>query len=109
MTLQTFTPPIAPSSLRKQPKIRILSADFGDGYTQKTRDGMNHIRNVFEVAWDALTADQAKAIVDFFELHGGDTAFLYQGTKFTCEVWNDTIGRGGIHTLSATFEQSFAL
>lgn len=107
MTLQTFTPPIAPSSTKKRPKLRLLKAEFGDGYTQTTRDGMNHQRNVIDLTWEVLTPAQADAITAFFEEHGGDTPFLYNGTKFTCEVWEDSTGRGGFRTITATFEQSF--
>ena len=109
MTLQTFTPPIDPSSIRKAPKLKLKTASFGDGYSQTVRDGLNHIRNVLELSWEALTAAQAKQITDFFELHGGDEAFLFEGLKFTCATWNDDIGRAGIHSISATFEQNFAL
>lgn len=109
MTLQTFNPPIPPSSLKKRPRLKLLKADFGDGYTQTARDGMNHNRTIIDLTWDVLAPAQARAIVSFFEQHGGDQAFLYNGTRFTCEVWDDTTGRGGLHSLTATFEQSFAL
>lgn len=109
MTLQTFTPPIPPSSTRKKPKLKLLRADFGDGYSQVTPAGLNHNRTILELSWEVLTADQANVITSFLETHGGTDPFLYQGTKFTCEVWEDAIGRAGLHSISATFEQSFAL
>jgi phage-related protein len=109
MTIQTFTPPIPPSSIRKRPKLKLLRADFGDGYQQIARDGLNHIQSVLELTWDVLTAAQAKAITDFFELHGGDKAFTYEATKFTCATWEDNTGRAGLHSIIGTFEQSFAL
>jgi len=52
MTLQTFTPPIQPSvGATNKPKVKILKADFGDGYTQAAADGTNNIRAEFSLTW----------------------------------------------------------
>jgi phage-related protein len=109
MPLQTFTPPVPPTSLKKRPKLSILTASFGDGYTQKTADGMNHNRTILELTWETLIPAHADAIASFFEAHKGTDAFLYNGTKFTCDTWQDDTWRGGFRTITATFEESFNL
>jgi len=116
MALETFVPPIPPSpGTRARPKVRLLKAEFGDGYTQTTRDGINHIRKTLELEWETLTPAQAKQITDFLERHGGDIPFYYTPSnetvpiKWTCEEWEDTRGQGGLRTVTCTFEQSFSL
>jgi len=116
MTLQTFTPARAPApGTSRKPKIKLLTAEFGDGYTQETRDGMNHIRRTLTLTWDTLTPSQADDLSDFFVEHGGDTPFWYTPSnestpvKWTCKDWSDTAEKQGFRTFRATFEQSFSL
>lgn len=116
MTIQTFTPPIKPSpgSTRK-PELKLLKSEFGDGYTQTARDGLNHKRDVLEIQWDYLTAEQADQIIAFFEAHGGDTPFLYippakaQPVRFTCADWEETYNVRTLRSVKATFRQDFNL
>lgn len=116
MTLPTFTPPVAPSpgTARRQ-EIALLKAPFGDGYSQTARDGINHVRKVYDVKWDVLTQGQAAAITAFLEARGGNEAFLYRlpftpaVLKFTCEEWNQTDAAAGLCSLTATFRQTFNL
>src|SRR5690606_29261995 len=43
--IPTFDPPFAPSpGAQNKPEIKILQAEFGDGYSQPTPNGLNHIR-----------------------------------------------------------------
>jgi phage-related protein len=77
MALAVFNPPIPPSSVRKRPEVRVLTASFGDGYQQKVADGLNNVRKVFALEWEVLTPAQADAIVTFLESHGGYKPFLY--------------------------------
>lgn len=111
--LNTFSPPIDPSSGTKtKPVLKLKEADFGDGYTQTTRDGLNWIRLVTTLQWDILTQAQADAIEAFFMNQGGDTPFYYtlRGDivrKWTCKDWDRT--RGEVNKVSATIRQDFSL
>jgi phage-related protein len=114
MALQTFIPPLPPSEgTSVTQKLKLLKAEFGDGYTQITRDGINHIRKSIRLTWDLLHPDDAAIITDFLTFHGGDTPFFYTPSdeltpiKWTCSDWSDTRGQGGYRAISATFEQSF--
>lgn len=116
MALQTFSPPIPPSpGTTAKPKLKLLKAEFGDGYTQSARDGLNHIRKTLSLEWEILLPDQAKQITDFFELQGGDIPFYYTPSdettpiKWTCEEWDDKRTDGGLRNVTCTFEQSFSL
>jgi phage-related protein len=104
-----FVPPIDPSSIRKRFKLKLLKAEFGDGYTQTTRDWLNHQRLTLDLEWTVLTPDQSAAILAFLEERGGDRPFSYHGKQFTCAVWQEDTTRKDIRSIRATFEQDFNL
>jgi phage-related protein len=92
MTIETFNPPIQPSTgARKKPTIKILEAEFGDGYTQSCPDGINYIRQSFELVWEVLTHIQSDYIESFFEARGGVEHFHWTAPgdsspkKWTCK------------------------
>jgi phage-related protein len=114
MTLPTFNPPVAPSpGTADKPEINLLEAEFGDGYSQPTPNGLNHIRRVLRLTWDVLTPDQAESILSFFRARGGSKPFLYTPrdeatpVAWTCREWRDQSITGGLLTVSATLRQSF--
>jgi phage-related protein len=115
MTLNTFNPDPPPSpgtDIKRKPKL--LKADFGDGYSQATRDGVNWIKNSLTLTWETLTLDQAVVIDTFFSDQGGDVPFYYTvsddlaPTKWTCEDWSVKRGQGGLRTINATLTQNFS-
>ncbi|QEX18484.1 hypothetical protein FRZ44_37910 [Hypericibacter terrae] len=77
MARPTFSPPKAedrPSAKSVEPR-RIVN-EFGDGYTQRSGDGLNTMPQMRDVSWSALTSDQADEIEAFFEARTGtDDAF----------------------------------
>lgn len=121
MTIATFTPPMNPSvGAINKPKVSVLRADFGDGYSQATRSGLNHIRNEFSLTWEVLTPTQADAIEAFLIQQGGDIPFLWSRPgkstpdKWTCENWEvsflSPLYQGqNYRSIKATFTQSFNL
>lgn len=116
MPLQTFTPPVAPSpGTGRTQQIKLLKAEFGDGYTQTALDGLNPIRRSLDLTWETLTPTQAKTITDFLNARGGTDPFWYTPSdetapvKWTCEQWSDKNKKGGFRTITATFVQSFSL
>lgn len=116
MALETFTPPVSPSvGLSEEPEIKLYKAEFGDGYTQTTAAGLNHIRSVRSVTWEVLTEDQHRSIKDFLHAHGGYRPFRYQfhgdaaPIKWTVEKWRSQWIPGGYYRLEAEFRQSFTI
>lgn len=114
MNVPTFTPPVAPSpGTTRKMKLKLLKADFGDGLSQVTRDGMNSMRRTLSLTWDVLTPDQAAAITGFLEGQGGADPFLYTPSDesdpvlWRCEEWEDKATAGGFRSVTATLEQSF--
>ncbi|MFA9261793.1 MAG: phage tail protein [Undibacterium sp.] len=113
MALSTFTPPVAQSpgmSLRTD--LKLLEAEFGDGYTQSGPDGLNYIRDTVSISWDALTDAQRTTINSFFRGLGGHTPFYYQppgytaAVKWTCKMW-DSKRDSGFWKMTAELKQSF--
>ena len=114
MSLDTFYPPVAPSpGTSRKPELAILKAQFGDGYSQSTPDGINHKRQVYNLRWDVLTDGQADAIEGFLESKGGYRSFLYQHPgepapmQVTCEEWQREFAAANLCSFTAVFRQSF--
>ncbi|UIN38288.1 phage tail protein [Methylobacterium oryzae] len=113
MAVPTFTPPYAPTDSTDKPEVKLLKAEFGDGYTQTAGDGMNHIRKVVDLSWEVLTPAQAKEIEAFFVARGGFEPFYYTLSDddtpilWTCEEWSRK--RGTPNTMEATLRQCFTL
>jgi len=113
MALNTFTPPVGPSSGTKtKPEIKLKEAQFGDGYTQTTRDGLNHLRKVVTLQWDILLEAQGDAIENFFDAQGGDTPFYYTirgdiSRKWTCKDYDRT--HGEVNKVTATLREDFSI
>lgn len=113
MPLLTFTPPVGPSpGTTHKPTLKILEAEFGDGYSQPTPDGINHIRHNASLKWDALTYEQMEQIHAFFMRHGGTKAFYYrpfgegETRKWTCREFSPATDEG-IWSYTAELVESF--
>jgi phage-related protein len=116
MAFRVFYPPVPPSpGTADKPEVKLFKADFGDGYTQATPAGLNHIRRVLSLRWDMLIPDDCQTILDFLEDHAGCTPFYYAPSdeadpiKWTCEDWSDARLNNGLRSLTATLKQSFTL
>jgi phage-related protein len=126
MTMVEFIPPQEPSpGATNKPEIKILKAAFGDGYSQPTPDGLNHVRSVLALQWDGLERCERDEIVNFLEDRGGTEPFVFRMPEdrqaplwalnnadlsrftFTCAEWSDTALEAGLCTVNATFRQWF--
>lgn len=111
MTLATFTPSPAPSpGTDTKPEIKLKVAEFGDGYTQESPDGLNHIRQVISLKWDVLTQAEADTLENFMIGKGGYTPFYYTRRggsvlKWTCKEWSRA--HGSPNTFNCTLRESF--
>ena len=114
MVLPVFMPPVAPSpGTAHKPTVNLWEADFGDGYSQPTPKGLNHIRRAVSLSWGSLTYEQMRTIVDFFEGRGGNQPFLFQpygeptARKWTCKDW--TYSAEAPWRVTAELVQSYTL
>ena len=116
MALNTFTPAIPPdvgSSISAQ--HRVNKAKFGDGYIQRSGDGINTKEEAPTLNWSQLTSAEATAIINFLDGQKGYIAFNYtlpgESTpkKFTCEKYSRGYSPGAEYNVSAQLERVYDL
>lgn len=116
MPFPTFTPPsgvsLSPGSATTH-EPRVLRADFGDGYVQRTGDGLNALSRKLEATFQALTNTEADAILSFFEDRKGYLPFLWtlpgEATprQWIAKSWRRTFSGKGIAEITAGLEETF--
>jgi len=114
MATPTFVPPYEPDTQSASPnQPRINEANFGDGYSQRTRDGLNARQDKPTWHWSALSVAEYEAMDAFFGALGGADPFWWtppdeaMPKKFVCKKWDKGFPAGGRRSLTATFEQVF--
>lgn len=105
----TWTPDYSPQS---EEEPRVLSQSYGDGYTQRVRDGINTILPGWELTFSNRTMAVYQAIRDFLRARGGVEAFLFTppgestARKVICPKWTlvPYDGDGGAFRVTASFQ-----
>lgn len=109
--MDTFTwVPSYSTQVNREPRIK--RAAFGDGYEQRSRDGINHNPQRWTVSFNNCPSAEADAIEAFLETHGGSTAFLWTPpgkaqAKYVCAKWSRTFDDYDGNSLSLEFRQVF--
>jgi len=102
--------PTYSSSKAVQP--RILRADFGDGYVQRTSDGINTQKDMWTLEW-TLNATDATTLINFFIARDGYDSFDWTpigestSKKFICPQWSKSFLSEQVIVINATFEEVF--
>jgi phage-related protein len=114
MALPTFNPSVAPSpGTTRKPEISLNKSQFGDGYTQASPKGINHIRMTMELKWEGLTPAQVAELEAFFVERAGYKSFKYRHfsetvtRKWTCGEWSASFAAPC--TFSASIREDFSL
>ena len=92
---------------------RVFIAEFGDGYEQRTPQGINNINQSIEVGFTSRPKDEIDDIVAFFESKKGATSFSFvmsdsnggsneETMKVVCENWSQTWKYDDYYDLKAT-------
>jgi phage-related protein len=109
----TVSTPVAGASV--SPDVRILKASFGDGYSQRSADGINNIVDRYELTWENIDRAEANTILAFLKARAGIESFYWTPPGETverlwlCEKWQRTHVTAVLDTVSATFIESFDL
>lgn len=96
-----------------QYKARVLTAQFGDGYTQRSGDGQNAVGATYNVGFNNLTRPEAQVLLDFFKERAGYKAFTYRVSgeavdrKWTCTEWSREHVTAMIDNIKATWVEVF--
>jgi len=98
------------SSQTRRP--RVIGLEFGDGYFQRTADGLNSNSKIFRVRWATMSVADSKTMMDFFEARGGHEAFLWAppdeaSSKYICPSWSESYNTPLRREISAAFQEVF--
>lgn len=99
---------------RKKVPVRVLKTDFGDGYRQRTADGLNTIKETWDLEF-VQSDTNIDTIEAFLVSKGGYIAFTWLPLgelvekKFTCSDWTRHKTSHDVDTLNCTFVREFDL
>jgi phage-related protein len=94
-------------------KPRIKSLQYGDGYEQRSADGMNPIAQRWQLKFDDVDNSIANDIIGFLVARGGWQAFDWtpkwatSAIRVVCKEWSRNIARGDLSNITCTFDQRF--
>jgi phage-related protein len=104
---------IPSSGYSKQANTRVRAIEFGDGYAQRSPDGINNTKYTWELSFNNRRYDVINDIEAFFIDKQGSRHFLWtppdESVEYTvvCANWSSNIGSPLHKSLSCTFEQVF--
>lgn len=105
----TYQPSFSPTSTRKP---RILSAKFGDGYEQRSADGLHPDLQSWQLSFNNLATTSVDTIEAFFVTAGGVSTFTWTpprsstSSQFLCREWKRTPVAPNLDSITATFEET---
>lgn len=104
-----WVPSYAPS-FSNEPMVR--SVKFGDGYEQRTPEGINSNLLKISLNFDKRDESETKAISHFLHSRGGSEAFAYlppspysSMKKFICKKWNVTMNFENNYSIQVDLEE----
>jgi phage-related protein len=111
--MATF-PSIVPTyGAQKSSQPKVHQIQFGDGYSQRTKWGLNQNPKRWSLTWEVSEAD-AETIEAFLDARASDgAAFDWTpldsptSAKWICYEWNKTIPYYNRATVTATFTQVY--
>jgi phage-related protein len=109
MATFTYIPEYPPTEV-SNPRAR--KAQFGDGYEQRIRFGLNTDLKSWQLTFKSRNNTETTAIRNFLQARGGVESFTWtppvwgaaQG-QYVCEDWQITADSYNLNTVTATFRQ----
>ena len=95
----------------KASKPNIKNVQFGDGYSQRLRYGLNTDLKSWTLTWQNITEANTDTIETFLEARGGAEHFDWsppdetETYKWICQQWSKQMTSAGLNQLTATFQQ----
>lgn len=111
MTTPTFpTSPSPAFDTAPTTRTKTLTAQFGDGYSQRAADGINNVLTDWDVVWKVITAAERATLVEFLEARAGFEAFYWTSPlgvqkKYICSEWSFPQVEYNVFNGSAKFKQ----
>ena len=112
--MATFPAITASYGAQKSSKPKMRMTQFGDGYEQRTKFGLNQNPKEWSLTWQNITEANADTIETFLDARAADGASFdwtppdaATSYKWVCQQWDKTIPYTGRATITATFRQVF--
>lgn len=101
---------------------RVNDLEFGDGYRQLVKDGINNLPRRWNLTLEALSANEAREVSDFLVEHAGWKSFLFrppgwegedpdtltpENVTVRARTWNRIFLQGGAVSISVELEERF--
>ena len=97
-------------TISTEPSVRTLK--FGDGYEQRTPDGINTNLLKISLTYDNRDEAESTAIAHFLNERGGSEAFVYlppspysSMKKFVCRKWDVTMNFDNNYSIKVDLEE----
>ena len=107
--MSTFTwTPDEGATCEREP--RVLAVAFGDGYEQRTADGINADMKTWQLSFSVRSNSEIVAIDAFLAAEAGVTAFDWtdpdgHAGKWVCKKWSRRAGVANVQSVTATFRE----
>ena len=88
-------------------------ADLGDGYTQRAGDGIQTVKQRWDLEWTCTDTTDADTLISFFEGLEGYQYFWWtpfresSPRKFICRAWSESFIGNSKTQISANIEEVF--
>ena len=116
MALSTLTTTTAPNlGLSSQVTPRVKENSYGDGYSQRTGDGLNTSLRAYSLVWGPITPAEADQIEAFLLARGSVEAFYWRtprevaqnlpAKKYRCKSWQRSSPQWNSDQVNATFTE----
>lgn len=100
---------------KKMKKTRLLTAQFGGGYAQFAKDGLNSSYDQWSIVLNNLTNTQRTTMNTFFDTVGCDQYWNFTAPgdsvskkwRIDKDTWSESTQGGQIYTISFTMTQYF--
>lgn len=109
MATFSYIPEYPPTEVSK-PRVR--KAQFGDGYEQRLRFGLNTDLKTWQLTFKARNGTETAGIRSFLQARAGVESFtwtppLWGATagQYVCDEWQITADAHDLNTITATFRQ----
>jgi phage-related protein len=109
MATFTYT---ASYSASESSQPRVAKVQFGDGYEQRLRYGLNVDAKSWQLTFANRTNSEREQILGFLEARAGADSFDWtpprgSAGKYVCSEWNLDMSNFNNNTITATFVQVF--
>jgi len=109
MATFTYSPSYA---ITQQSQPRVRTTQFGDGYSQRLRYGLNTDPKIWSLRFEIRTDTETTNITDFLEARAGAESFDWtpprgSAGKYICTEWSVDMVNYNNNSITATFVQVF--